>query len=72
VVADLTGRPVIVPDAHELVALGAAVQAAVVLTGSSFREISDAWGLGAGQTVEPDTTVDAAAIRQAYATAVER
>jgi xylulokinase len=72
VVADLTGLPVVVPDAHELVALGAAVQAAVVLTGSSFRDVSDAWKLGAGQTIEPDTTVDAAAIRQAYAAAVAR
>ena len=67
VVADLTGRPVVVPDADELVALGAAVQAAAVLTGGSFADLATAWGLGRGTVIEPDPTVDAAAIRAAYA-----
>ena len=70
VVADLTGRPVQVPDEQELVAGGAAVQAAAVHHGCDFAEIADMWGLGRGETVEPDATVDRAAIRAAYADAV--
>ena len=69
VVADLTGRPVVVPDADELVARGAAVQAAAVLTGASFADVASAWGSGAGATTEPDPAVDGAAIRAAYAAA---
>jgi xylulokinase len=56
-----------VPEADELVAIGAAVQAAVALTGSSFDDVAEAWNLRGGQTIEPDLTVDAAAIRQRYA-----
>ena len=70
VVADLTGRVVVVPDADEVVARGAAVQAAAVLTGRSFDEIGDAWGLGRGITVDPDPSVDGGAIRAAYARAL--
>jgi xylulokinase len=69
VVADLTGRPVVVPDADELVARGAAVQAAAVLTGASFADVASAWGSGAGATTEPDPAVDGAAIRAAYTAA---
>jgi len=69
VVADLTGRPVIVPVDQELVACGAAVQAAAVLHGSSFEEIAAAWELGAGSVIEPDAAVDRDAIRAAYAAA---
>jgi xylulokinase len=69
VVADLMGRPVVVPEADELVARGAAVQAAVVLTGASFTDVASAWGSGAGSTTEPDRGVDGARIRAAYATA---
>ena len=54
VVADLTGRSVRVPVDDELVAGGAAVQAAVIHHGCDFVEIADAWGLGRGETVEPD------------------
>ena len=70
VVADLLGRPVHVPDADELVAQGAALQAAAVLTGAPFDEIADAWELGRSTVVEPDDRVDAAAIREAYAVTV--
>lgn len=70
IVADLLGRPVVVPDAHELVALGAAVQAAVAVTGSSFDDVASAWNLHAGNTIEPDLTVDAASIRGRYADVV--
>jgi xylulokinase len=69
VVADLTGRAVVVPAVDELVACGAAVQAAAVLQGCSFDDIAAAWALGAGRIVEPDPTVDRAAIRNAYAAA---
>ncbi len=69
VVADLTGRAVVVPETDELVACGAAVQAAAVLQGCSFDDLAAAWALGTGHTVEPDPTVDHAAIRGAYADA---
>jgi xylulokinase len=69
VVADLTGRPVIVPDEPELVAAGAAVQAAAVLHGRDFLEVSDAWGLGRGVVVEPEDNVPTDAIRSSYASA---
>lgn len=66
VVADLTRRSVIVPAENELVAAGAAVQAAAVATGREFGRVADAWRLGRGEVVEPDDTVDAAAVRAAY------
>jgi xylulokinase len=70
-VADLTGRPVVVPDTDELVACGAAVQATAVLHGSSPEDVAAAWGLSTGQTVEPTLgDGDADAIRTAYAAAV--
>ena len=69
VVADLTGRSVRVPGDDELVAGGAAVQAAAIHHGCDFVEIADAWGLGRGETIEPDETVDRLAIRAAYADA---
>jgi xylulokinase len=70
VVADLTGRPVRVPMEDELVAAGAAVQAAAVHHGRDVAQVAEAWGLGGGETVEPDDTVDRAAIRARYADAV--
>ncbi len=70
VVADLTGRVLRVPADDELVAGGAAVQAAAIHHGCDFAQIAAAWGLGHGETVEPDDGVDRAAIRAAYADAV--
>jgi xylulokinase len=70
VVADLTGRAVQVPGDDELVAAGAAIQAAAVHLGCEFTEVAEAWGSGEGETVEPDDTVDRTAIRAAYAQAV--
>ena len=70
VVADVTGRAVEVPAAEELVALGASLQAAAILHGCAIDEVAQAWDLGAGTLVEPDSRVDAAAIRDAYAAAV--
>jgi xylulokinase len=69
-VADLTGRVITVPSDEDLVAAGAAVQAAALHLGCDFSRVSDAWGLGQGDIVEPDGTVDRAAIRAAYAEAV--
>jgi len=66
VVADVTGRSVLVPGEDELVACGAAVQAAAVLTGATVAEVADAWGLGLGTTVEPTPGVDGQAVRDRY------
>jgi xylulokinase len=70
VVADLTGRQVVVPDEGELVATGAAVQAAAVRLGCDFAPVGEAWGLGGGEVVEPDSTVDGDGVRDGYAAAV--
>jgi len=70
VVADLTGRPVVVPKHEELVACGAALQAAAVHLGCGFAELSDAWELGRGDVVEPDGSVDRSSIRSRYRAAV--
>jgi xylulokinase len=69
VVAGLTGRPVLVPDDDELVALGAAVQAAATLHRCPIADIAAAWDLGGGHLVEPPPGVDGAAIRAVYAAA---
>ena len=52
-VARLSGRAVQVPDAEELVALGAAAQAAAVLTGEAPEEIARRWDTRRGQTLDP-------------------
>ena len=69
VVADLLGRPVHVPVSDELVAQGAALQAAAVLHGRTLGDVADAWHLGTSTLIEPDPAVDHASIRQAYAAA---
>ncbi len=65
--ADLSGRSVEVPDLDEAVATGACVQAAAVVSGRSPDEVRASWGFGRPVRVEPDATVDAAAVRSAYA-----
>ena len=67
VVADLTARVVVVPSEKELVAAGAAVQAATVALKTDFESVAEVWQLGQGELVEPDLSVDAAAIKAAYA-----
>ena len=57
-VARLAGRAVVVPDAEELVALGAAAQAAAVLTGEPAGEITRRWDTRRGATVEPPASPD--------------
>jgi xylulokinase len=71
VVADLTGRPVTAFISQELVARGAAVQAAAVLHRSTTGEVATAWGLGETVTVEPNRKVHSEGIRQVYSAAVE-
>ena len=79
VVADLTGRNVHVPDADEHVATGACLQAAAVWrtregrpTDGLLSELTSNWKLGGGTVVEPDASVDRAAIRSSYRVARDR
>lgn len=53
VVAELSGRALEVPDADELVALGAAAQATAVLTGEVPDGVARRWGTRRGLTVDP-------------------
>ena len=57
-VARLAGRAVVVPEAEELVALGAAAQAAAVLTGEPADEIARRWETRRGATVDPPASRD--------------
>jgi xylulokinase len=52
VVRRLSGRPVIVPDADELVALGAAAQAAALVTGEAPDAVARRWGTGRGTVLD--------------------
>jgi xylulokinase len=68
VLADLAGRPVLVPVERELVAAGAAVQAAAVLGGVAPGAVAAQWATGAGRVVEPGPGAAAADdVRAAYA-----
>jgi xylulokinase len=68
ILADLSGRAVLVPRAEEQVATGACVQAAAVATGADPNDVADRWKLGEGDVVEPGPTASAAAdVRAAYA-----
>jgi xylulokinase len=67
IVADLSQRQVGLPPAGELVATGACVQAAAVLHGLPFEQVAAAWRLGHTDLVDPDSQVDARAVRAAYA-----
>lgn len=49
----LSGRAVQIPDADDLVALGAATQAAALLTGEAPTEIAARWGTSAGPVYDP-------------------
>ena len=53
VLADLSGRAVLVPRGDEQVATGACVQAAAVATGAEPADVADRWKLGDGDVVEP-------------------
>jgi xylulokinase len=67
VLADLSGRDVLIPHVREQVATGACVQAAATVTSREPADVADAWRLGAGDVVEPGPSVTAAAdVRAAY------
>ncbi|HEX5149703.1 MAG TPA: xylulokinase [Candidatus Limnocylindrales bacterium] len=53
VVGRLTGRAIQVPEAGELVAIGAAVQATAVLRGEAPDAVAARWGSAAGTLLEP-------------------
>jgi xylulokinase len=53
VVLRLTGRPIRVPQAEELVALGAAIQATAVLRGEEPAAVAERWGTAHGELLDP-------------------
>jgi xylulokinase len=61
----LSGRAVQVPAADELVALGAAAQAAALLTGEAPADVARRWDTAAGPQYEPLARDDAAVTRLA-------
>ncbi len=69
VLADLTQREVIVPDADEAVATGACVQAAAAREQASPLDVAAAWDLGHGSITEPTAGGGRAEVREAYAAA---
>ncbi len=65
VLAGLVDRPIVVSDAEQAVATGAAVQAAAVLEGSDAATVQRRWGLGGGVAI--DDGVDPGDLRSRYA-----
>ncbi|UZJ33216.1 xylulokinase [Streptomyces endophytica] len=61
----LSGRPVVVPEAQELVALGAAAQAAGLLLGEDPAAVARRWGTARGTEYEAQPRDDAALDRLA-------
>ncbi|MCB2224912.1 MAG: xylulokinase [Actinobacteria bacterium] len=58
VIRELSGRPIRIPAATELVALGGAAQAAAVLAGEAPEDVARRWGTKEGKllpAVQPDT-----------------
>lgn len=53
VVRRLTGRAVLIPEATEAVAMGAAVQAAAILRGEALPDVARRWGGGRGVLLDP-------------------
>jgi xylulokinase len=64
--ADLSGRPVEVHADAEMVARGAAIQAAATLDGADPSDVAGAWRPGPDAVDEPGTGVDREALRAAY------
>ena len=64
VLADLSGRPVVVPDERELVARGAAIGAAAALSGVNPAVVAERWPLTTSVTTPGSG--DHRAIREAY------
>ena len=63
VIADLSGRPVLRPTRSELVATGAAVQAAALVTGDDPASVANRWDLEFEAPVEPRHDASAALVR---------
>jgi xylulokinase len=68
VVARLSGRAVQVPEAEELVALGAAAQAAALLTGEAPDEVARRWDTRRGRLIEPPAAMDTETLDRIRAT----
>ena len=68
VVARLSGRAVQVPEAEELVALGAAAQAAALLTGEEPDAIARRWDTCRGTAIDPPATPDTETLARIRAT----
>jgi len=67
ILASLSGRAVRVPRHSQSVSAGAAVQAAVLATGSDHSSIVEAWGLRQGSITEPaDDSQTSVEVRQRY------
>ena len=68
--ADIAERPVHVPENDESVALGAAIQAAVVHAGSTdFDAQAEAWDVARSMVTEPSDGTDGRAVREQYSAA---
>ena len=52
VVRRLSGRPLLIPDAQELVAIGAAVQAAAIFGDEDVRAVAARWGTNRGTLLD--------------------
>ncbi len=66
--ADLTQQEILVPDADETVATGAAVQAAAIASGAPISDVTTAWNCGASVATSPRTGA-AGSVRERYALA---
>lgn len=53
VVRELSGRSLLIPELTELVAMGAAVQAAAVATGEDLEAVAARWDTMRGQVIDP-------------------
>jgi xylulokinase len=60
VIGRLSGRPVLIPEADELVALGAAAQAAAMVTGEAPDAVARRWKTSSGTHLEALARDDAA------------
>jgi xylulokinase len=67
-VARLSGRAVVVPEADELVALGAAAQAAACLTGEAPDEVARRWKTRGGRRVDPPDGPDTETLERIHST----
>ncbi len=67
IMATLAGCPVVPAPAGSLAAAGACVQAAAVLASADPAAVSEGWGLGAADPVDPEDDPDRLARRLAHA-----